>query len=247
MKKVTFLLAALFCTLFASAANETDTMIVRIKAMRCEDCAHKVNVALHKDEGVEGLEFNLERRTVIVEYNPAKTNPEKIKEELNATGRYKPSAYDKNEVIRRGMGLQMSDMCCQDCADRISKKLYGMVGVDSVAPHLDKQYTFIRYNANKTCKAEIKQALLDMGFTPTTYYTSNVIRFAYYNVPEDIDVEEATEQVLALDGVDDATINPKRHSLAITYVTEQTNPEKLLSDIKAMGLKVTVPTTPQCK
>ena len=247
MRKIFFLLAAELCPLLAGAANETDTMTVRIKAMRCEDCAHKVSMALRKNEGVEGLEFNLERRTVTVEYDPAKTCPDSIEAQLLATRRYKPSPYDKKEVIRRGMGLQMADMCCGNCAERISKRLYGTVGIDSVAPRLDKHYAFIRYDANKTCKAEIKQTLIELGFTPTTYYTSNVIRFAYYKIPEGLDVEETVEQVLALDGVDDATVNPKRHTLAVTYVTEQTTAEKLLTDINAAGIKATPATVTECK
>jgi len=221
----------------AMAVGVSDTLIVRIKAMRCEECAHYVTVALRKDKGVKGMDFDLERRTVTVKYDPSLTCRDSIYSRLAATGRYKASGYDPKEMIRRGMGLQMGDMTDEACAERIMAQLKGMVGIDSLAPHLDKGYMFIRYDANKTCKADIKQALMDMGFTPTTYYTSKIISFAYFMIPAKAAREEMVEQVLALKGVDDATINPKNCSLGITYVNTETNEEQLLKDLKAAGIK----------
>lgn len=101
------------------AANVTDTIVVRIKGMRCEECAHKVNTVLRKLNGVKSIDYNLERRTATIAYDQQLTCRDTIEARLAATGRYKASNYSKDNVIRRGMGLRMDDMHCQKCADRI--------------------------------------------------------------------------------------------------------------------------------
>ena len=234
-------------TITMQAVTTTDTITVRIKGMRCEECAHKVNTVLHKLNGVKGIDYNLERRTAAIAYDKALTCRDTIEARLAATGRYKASAYSKDEVIRRGMGLRMDDMHCQKCADRIVKCLGQIEGVDSLAPKLDKQYVFVRYDANRTTKDVIRQTLTDLGFTPVNYYTGNEIGFAYFLIPEEAVNEETIETAIVLDGVDDANVNVKRKSLAITYFKKDTSTEKLMEQLKAEGIDATLPPPHECK
>ena len=234
----------LVCTVM-TAAN--DTVVLRIKGMRCEECGHKVTTVLRKLPGIGKMDFNFERRTVAVEFDPAQTCTDSIKARLAATGRYKSVPYDKNEVIRRGLGLQMGDMHCQNCADRIMKRLETIEGIDSMSPHIDKQYMFIRYDANKTCQNTIREALKDLGFTPVNYYTSKDISFAYFNIPKEACNDDTMEEVLVMDGVDDVNVNARRGSLAITYVNTETSEEKLLQAIQAAGIQAIVPPAHECK
>lgn len=232
-------------TITMTAANET--IVLRIKGMRCEECAHKVTTVLKQLDGIGSMDFNLERRTVTVGYDDTKTCADSIRARLDRTGRYKSSPYSKDEVIRRGMGLQMGDMHCQKCADRITQRLEQIAGVDSLGAHVDKQYFFIRYDANRTCKATITEALGELGFTPVTYYTSKDISFAYFLIPKEQATDDTIEEVLAMDGVDDVNINARRGSLAITYVNNQTSEAQLLQAIQAAGIKATLPPAHECK
>ena len=244
----------LFCMAFvfsgmvmAHTSNVTDTLTVRIKGMRCEECAHKVGSLLKKDKAVSHLSFDLEKRTVAIEYDASQVSADTLKARLAATGRYKSSSYDKNEVIKRGIGLQMADMHCQNCASRIMKRLQQVEGIDSIAPHVDKHYVFVRYDANKTSKNVIREILQGMGFTPVSYYTSKNISFAYFNIPAEKATEETIEVALAIDGVDDANVNARRGSLAITYVNTETTEERLQEALKEEGIEATVPPAHQCK
>lgn len=245
IRKKILLTAALFSALTMTAANET--VVLRIKGMRCEECAHKVTTVLKQLKGIGTMDFDLEKRTVAVGFDPALTCTDSIKARLAATGRYKSTPYDKDEVIRRGIGLRMDDMHCQRCADRIMERLQTMTGIDSMAPHLDKQYMFIRYDANRTCKDNIRRELVELGFTPVTYYTSKVISFAYFNIPKEACTEDTIEEVLAMDGVDDVNVNPRQGSLAITYVNNETSVEKLQEQIKAAGIEATLPPAHECE
>ena len=249
MKRIImFCTGLLLCQMMAVASVLTsDTLVVRIKGMRCEECGHKVSNVLKKEKGVGTLQFDFEKRTIAIEYDEQQVSADTLKARLAATGRYKASAYDKNEVIRRGMGLHVEDMHCQNCADRIMQRLSQLEGVDSIAPHVDKQYVFIRYDANKTTKAVIREILQGMGFTPVNYYTSKNISYAYFVLHDEQVNDEAVETALSLDGVDDANVCKRQKSLAITYVNTETDEAKLLQALKDNGINAVVPPAHECK
>lgn len=250
MKKLLFLFVLVLATT-AQATVQNDTLVVRIKGMRCEECAHKVNTVLRQLDGVESIGYNLERRTATIAYDAQLTCPDSIEARLQRTGRYKASAYNPAEVIRRGMGLQMTDMHCQRCADRITKRLEQVDGVDSIAPHVDKHYAFVRYDANRTSKDVIRNALVALGFTPVNYYTSKDISFAYFNLSASTlsasTPDAIIDTVLALDGVDDANVNPKQQSLAITFVNKETSSQQLLDQLHAEGIEASLPPAHECQ
>lgn len=240
------LLFLVFCLLFIPAGAQ-DTLTVRIKGMKCEECGHKVMVAVKKLPGIESMRFNYERRTAVIAYDPTQTCRDSIEARLAATGRYKASPYSPNDTIRRGMGLRMDDMHCQKCADRIMAKLQPMEGIDSLSPHLDKHYYFIRYDANRTCKSTIKETLIGLGFTPVNYYSGPKVGYAYYLIPAEQATQQTMDDVLILDGVEDVCVNPKKKSLAVTFFTDETNADKLLADILAEGIKAEIPAPHECK
>jgi copper ion binding protein len=245
MKKL--ICSLLLTAVFSAAAQASDTLTVRIKGMRCEECAHKVKNVLRKDTGVGGIQFNLERRTATIAYDPAKTSADSIRAHLDATGRYKSSPYSPTEVIRRGYGQRIDDMHCKKCSDRIMDRLGKMEGIDSLAPHLDKHYMFIRYDANRTCKADIRALINKIGYTPVNYYTSDKIDWAYYNIPAEQATQETIDGILAIDGVEDVNTNARRKSLAVTYFKQEISADKLLDEIKKLGINAVVPKPHECK
>ena len=246
MKKIISLAIVSLLTIGAMAAN-SDTITVRINGMRCAECGHKVKTALRKNPGVGALQFNYERRTVEIAYDSQQTSTDSIYAILAATGRYKAKAYSPTEVIMRGYGQRMDDMHCQKCADRIMARLNQMEGIDSLAPHLDKHYMFIRYDTNRTCKDSIRAAINKLGYTPVNYYTSDKIAWAYYNIPAEAATQETIDSILALDAVDDVNVNARRQSLAVTYFCQELSADQLLEEIHKMGIKAEVPAPHECK
>ena len=240
-----FLIAFLLLT-NSNLLAQTDSITVRIKGMRCEECAHKVKNVVKKLPGIEGISFNIERRTASIVYNPSQVCVDSIEARLAATGRYKASSYSPSDTIIRGMGLRIEDMHCQNCYNRISQRLQTMTGIDSMAPHLDKQYIFVRYDANRTSKGEIRRALGELGFTPVNYYSGPKVAYAYYHIPAS-QVNQATiDEVIIVDGVEDANVNSRQNALAVTYFTDETTADKLAADIKAAGIDIVVPPAHEC-
>ena len=246
MKKLSLLF--IICHLsFSHAVAQSDTLMVRINGMRCAECGHKVKNVLRKNPGVGALEFNYERRTAKIAYDAQKTCPDTIYSMLARTVRYAAKPYNPNERIGRGMGQRIADMHCQKCADRIIEHLSKLDGVDSLAPHLDKSYMFIRYDANRISRDDIRQLINKLGFTPCNYYSSPKVEYGYYLLPAEQANEETAEMVLSLDGVEDVNVNPKRKSVAITFFNDETTGEKLYAEILKMGIKAEVPAPHKCK
>ena len=230
-----------------SAASASDTLTVRIKGMRCEECAYNVTNALSQEKGIGGIVFNLERRTASIAFDPAQTCSDSIKARLAATRRYRATPYDPTEVIRRGMGQRIDDMHCRKCYDRIAQRLGNMVGIDSLAPHLDKHYIFIRYDANRTCRDSIRAVINSLGYTPVNYYTSPNVAFAYYLLPAGQATRETLEMVQEMDGVEDVNVNPRRNSLAVTYFSDETSADQLLQNLRLAGISAELPKPHECR
>ena len=77
--RMTLIAMALFTTSEFACAQQNQSFTVRIKGMRCDDCAHKVMDKLTKINGVDDIQFNLERRTATISYNPEVTCEDSIK------------------------------------------------------------------------------------------------------------------------------------------------------------------------
>jgi copper ion binding protein len=220
---------------------------VRIKGMKCEECAHKVMTAVRQLPGIDNVKSNIERRTTTVTFDPALTCRDSIEARLAATGRFKASPYSPDEVIRRGFGLRIDDMHCQNCANRITKRLSQIEAIDSMSPHLDKHYIFIRYDANRTCKADIRAAVEQLGYTPVNYYSGPKVSYAYYNIPAEQATQETIDEVIIITGVEDVNVNQQKQSLAVTFFTDETNADQLLADIRQAGIKAELPPAHECK
>ncbi len=242
------LLLFLFTMFVAGATAQTDTLTVRIKGMRCDECAHKVMTAVRQLPGIESLRSNTERRTTTIVYDRTKTCADSIEARLAATGRYKASPYSPSDTIRRGMGLRIDDMHCQNCANKIVKRLEQIEGIDSLAPHLDKHYVFIRYDANRTCKDIIRQAISELGYTPVNYYSGPKIGFAYYNIPKEQATQETIDKLLVYsEAIDDANVNTRSGSLAVTYFKDELSADQLLEATRQLGINAEVPAPHECK
>ena len=242
------LLLFLFTMFMAGATAQTDTLTVRIKGMRCDECAHKVMTVVRQLPGIESLRSNTERRTTTIVYDRTKTCADSIEARLAATGRYKASPYSPSDTIRRGMGLRIDDMHCQNCANKIVKRLEQIEGIDSLAPHLDKHYVFIRYDANRTCKDIIRQAISELGYTPVNYYSGPKIGFAYYNIPKEQATQETIDKLLVYsEAIDDANVNTRSGSLAVTYFKDELSADQLLEATRQLGINAEVPAPHECK
>lgn len=242
-----FLFSAVCAFFGLTSALASDTLTVRIENMHCAHCSFKVRKALRPLTGINDIQFNLDRRTATIAYDPAQTCADSITNRIAATGRYTPSAYSKDDVISRTLDLRIDDMHCGKCAQRIKARLEQIAGIDSLAPHTLRHYFSVSYDANRTNRDSIRAAINELGFTPVNYYDSEKAGYAYFLLPEGMATTETIEKVAALENINDVNVSAKRNSLAITYLCKNISEEQLLQEIRNLGIEATLPQPHVCK
>src|SRR6266481_1302208 len=67
-------------------ANRLNRVVIPVEGMACATCEVGVRYALKSLNGVESARVNAATKTATVDYDPSKTNPEKLVTAINATG-----------------------------------------------------------------------------------------------------------------------------------------------------------------
>lgn len=65
---------------------KTERVKIAIEGMHCESCARGIKAMLKRTPGVISAEVSYEQREATVEYDTARTTPEKITEAINNLG-----------------------------------------------------------------------------------------------------------------------------------------------------------------
>ena len=216
--------------------QQLDTLALRIKGSLCDESAHRIMICVLAIEGVDDIWFDLEKNVATVSYNPAKTTPEAIMEPIKGN-RFTPCLYRSDEVILRD-DVQRLELNCADDVQRALSALRQQVGIDSLSANPTGGYLSVRYDANKTCKAQIRHWLVAAGFTPSNYYASPLVSFARFQIPALMANEDTMQKALALHGVEDACVNPDNNTLAITYNSNQSSCMELKAQLEGFGMEV---------
>ena len=69
-----------------SAGANAATLKVKIASMDCAACAVNIQRALRKEEGVARAEVVFKTKEAMIEYDPARTSPERIVAVIDETG-----------------------------------------------------------------------------------------------------------------------------------------------------------------
>ncbi len=87
MKAMMLVLALVLATGATQAAGKTQTKECQIKtSAHCGSCKTTIENGLNKVDGVKSSTLNLEDKVVTVKYDPAKTDPDKLKSEVASLG-----------------------------------------------------------------------------------------------------------------------------------------------------------------
>lgn len=89
---------------------------LKVQGMGCQGCAEAVRAALLKIAGVTAAEVDYARGAAKVEYDPAKTSPEKIVAEFNRVGGFRvelDQAKGNNGTQPKHKASSKAKSCCQ--------------------------------------------------------------------------------------------------------------------------------------
>jgi mercuric ion binding protein len=89
-----------------SPAMSQDTLKIATSA-QCASCKKLLEHDLRFEKGVESVSLDVATKVLTVAYNPAKTNPEKIKKAVTKIG------YDADELPADPKAYQKLNDCCK--------------------------------------------------------------------------------------------------------------------------------------
>jgi copper ion binding protein len=81
--------------------------MIMLPTMQCDTCAETIKSAVEKVQGVQSVSVDLKKKMAHVNFDPAKTNQEKIEKAIAAAG------YDANQTKRDEKAYAKLPMCCQ--------------------------------------------------------------------------------------------------------------------------------------
>jgi len=111
MKALFVIAFAIVATTSANAQNsKLDGPFLATKAIKvngvCDMCKHRIENALKKDPGVSTATWNVDSKTLLVQYFRTKTNPDKIQQLIAAAG------HDTEKVGASDVAYNALPDCC---------------------------------------------------------------------------------------------------------------------------------------
>ena len=114
MKNTIMTLALVACAVFVSAQKDNKktitikTQIYCSHCLQCGSCGANINDHVREaNKGISKLSIDAKANTITVVYDATKTNPEKIREAINASG------YDADDKKASAEAVNKLDGCCK--------------------------------------------------------------------------------------------------------------------------------------
>ena len=101
-------LFTLFTTVKMFAQTTAKTATVKIKtSAQCDDCKARIEKKVGAMDGVSKADLDVDSKVLTVEYDPAKTSPEKIRKVISKIG------YDADDVKANAHAQKELPKCCK--------------------------------------------------------------------------------------------------------------------------------------
>ena len=113
MKKLLFMVALVAGTASLASAQQKPEKVITIKTptVQCEECQHRIESYLAREEGVDKYVVNYRNKTAKVWYFTDRTNPEEIKTAIANAG------YDADDVAANPESYKRLPITCKKFED----------------------------------------------------------------------------------------------------------------------------------
>jgi Cu+-exporting ATPase len=141
----------------AAVTSRIEKITLPIEGMHCASCALNIEKALKKKEGVSSAAVNFASEKAFVEYDPERTDSDRLTETVREAG------YD----VRKDTGkdvFSVEGMTCASCAQTVEKALAGTPGVITADVSFASSKAVVRYDASVTDKAQLEEAVDSAGY-----------------------------------------------------------------------------------
>ncbi|XP_075429603.1 copper-transporting ATPase 1 isoform X2 [Ascaphus truei] len=181
----------------SSCEPVTKVTVINIEGMTCNACVQSIEGLISQKPGVKSIQVSLANSTGTVEYDPAITNPESIRESIEDMGfdaslpagiktgltpetsqKTRPNSHptkDEKTAVQSKQEdaatakcfIQVTGMTCASCVANIERNLRREDGIYSVLVALMAGKAEVRYNPGVTQPPKIAELIQDLGFGAT--------------------------------------------------------------------------------
>jgi Cu+-exporting ATPase len=127
---------------------------IKIKGMTCASCVFRIEKAVQKVEGVDGISVNLANETARVKLSDQMALP-KVMEAIEKAG---------YELDTGELELSVQGMTCASCVRRIEKALAKVPGVQTATVNLATERAKVSFTSGKVSADELIQAIEKAGY-----------------------------------------------------------------------------------
>lgn len=130
---------------------------VSIEGMHCATCATTIEKSLKSVQGIDKAEVSFGSNSAVVEYDPSKLEFKSIAKAVEDAG-YK--------VVTERAVIQVDDIRCASCINKIEEELLKLDGVVSASANLATKLVVVEYDPKTVGVGDLKATIKDLGYTP---------------------------------------------------------------------------------
>jgi len=155
-------------------APQSEIVDLPVFGMTCGHCSKSVREGLEAVQGVIGADVSHENNLAKIEFDPAKTNVEALKNvvlgldyQLESVDEAQPEtkAPATPEIkFANDFKINVTGMTCSSCAGRVETALNGADGISNASVNLALENASIRFDPEKISPDEIKKIVADAGY-----------------------------------------------------------------------------------
>jgi len=136
-----------------------ESQMLDIRGMTCAACAQRIEKVVRKLPGIEQANVNLASEKLFVEYDSSVLKLDQIKEKVEKIG-YQVVERSENTTVT----IPIGGMTCAACAQRISKVLGKLEGVEDATVNFATEKATVIYDPQKVRLSVIKGAIEKAGY-----------------------------------------------------------------------------------
>ncbi len=131
------------------------TLEVGVGGMTCAACVGRVERGLKKVDGVLDANVNLDTERAKVTFDPQRTNPGALLEQVRDAG------YEARTATRE---FGVTGMTCANCVNRVEKALRTVDGVIRASVNLATERATVEFIPAQTTPSQLKKAVVEAGY-----------------------------------------------------------------------------------
>ncbi len=161
-------------------AQKTAVTHVNIEGMTCQSCVQNIEGVLPEKKGVISVHVSLEAKNAVIQYNPALTSPETLREQIDDMGFEATLPETRNDSlsdfdplkaksspekeISNECRIRVEGMTCQSCVQTIESNMSNVAGILNIKVSLSEKEAQVQFKPTVLSDQDVADKIDDMGF-----------------------------------------------------------------------------------